>query len=308
MKRRTAVFGLAGAMMLTAAALGPAAQAAKTGASAAAVAAAVPCSLAPGSVLASGTQNNGGITVGYPPRNVGLPGPIFGVFEPGVVRLSTSFTSDAYNSGATNHGWVVAGSSLFYREYSIDTMNEIRTDQPNEMRWVGGGWSNFTAVEVSEVTTRTTAYGLRSDGVLFRWGVNSWTWKATGSAPGFAAVKSMALISKTATYDTFLANTRGGALYTIHIPTASPMKPIVKPVRTRTWQGFEKLLASKCGNYGTFLVVIDKDTRTAHTYAVGRANGTATVIDHLAASGVSYDSPVYFRWGGVPSIDPLNGA
>jgi hypothetical protein len=29
--------------------------------------------------------------------------------------------------------------------------------------------------------------------------------------------------------------------------------------------------------------------------------------EDLAASGVSYDDPVYFRWGGVPSIDPLNG-
>ncbi|MEV0793084.1 hypothetical protein [Kribbella sp. NPDC050459] len=269
--------------------------------------ASAPCSLQPGSVLASGAQNNGGITVGYPPRTVGLPGPIFDVFDPGRVRLSTSFTSDAHdNWGATNHGWVVAGDSLYYREYSIDTMNEIRTDQPNEMRRVGGGWSNFTAVEVSEFTTRTTGYGLRSDGTLFRWGVIAWTWKATGSAPGFAAVKSMALISKTPTYDTFLANTRGGALYTIRIPVSAPMKPIVKPVRTRTWQGFEKLLASKCGNYGTLLVGIDKDTSTAHTYAVGRANGTATVINHLAVSTVSND-PVHFRWGGIPSIDPLNG-
>ena len=30
----------------------------------------------------------------------------------------------------------------------------------------------------------------------------------------------MALISETKTYDTFLANTRGGALYTIRIPPA----------------------------------------------------------------------------------------
>jgi hypothetical protein len=128
-------------------------------------------------VLPSGAQNNGGITVGYPPRNVGQPGPIFGVFDPGVVRLSTSFTSEAYSWGA----------------------------------------------------------------------------------------------------------------------------------RTRTWQGFEKLLASKCGNYGTLLVGIDKDTRTAHWYAVGRANGTATVINHLSASGPSFKDPVYVRWGGTPGIDPLNG-
>ncbi|TDW18214.1 hypothetical protein [Kribbella kalugense] len=264
------------------------------------------CSLAPGSVLDSGAQDNGGITVGYPARNVGLPGPIFGVFAPGAVRLSTTFTSDASNLGATNAGWVVQGDSLYYRVYSIDTMNEFVPGLPNVTQRVGGGWSKFTAVEVSQTTARTTAYGLRNDGTLFRWSVGG-GWKATGSATGFAAVKSMALISKTATYDTFLANTRGGALYTIHIPTAAPMKPIVKPVRTKTWQGFEKLLASKCGQNGTLLVGIDKDTKTAHWYAVGRANGTATVINHLSSSAGSYKAPVYYRWGGTPDIDPLNG-
>jgi hypothetical protein len=264
------------------------------------------CSLEPGSVLRDGTQLNGGITVGYPPQSIGLAGPIGGVFEPGVVRLSTSFTSEVFSSAATNHGWVVAGDSLYYREYTIDTLNEFVPDWPNVMQRIGGGWSNYRAVEVSEYVGRTTAYGLRDDGTLFRWSVGS-GWRRTGSAAGFSSVKSMALISKTATYDTFLANTRGGALYTIRIPVASPMKPIVTKVRTSTWQGFEKLLASKCGYYGTLLVGIDKDTMTAHTYAVGHANGLSTVINHLDASGARFDAPVYFRWGGGPSIDPLTG-
>ncbi|MFI5691553.1 hypothetical protein ACIA58_06915 [Kribbella sp. NPDC051586] len=298
--RRTVVSGLAGAVALTAAAFVPSAYAAGSAATAA-------CSLVPGSVLDSGAQDNGGITVGYPARNVGLPGPIFGVFAPGAVRLGTTFTSDASNLGATNQGWVVQGDSLYYRVYSIDTMNELVPGLPNVTQRIGGGWSNFTALEVSQTTARTTAYGLRSDGTLFRWSVIGNTWRGTGSAPGFAAVKSMALISKTATYDTFLANTRGGALYTIHVPTSGSLKPIVKPVRTKTWQGFEKLLASKCGNYGTLLVGIDKDTRTAHWYAVGRANGTATVINQLSSSGPTYKAPVYFRWGGTPDIDSLNG-
>ena len=69
----------------------------------------------------------------------------------------------------------------------------------------------------------------------------------------------------------------------------------------------EKLLASKCGNYGTLLVGIDKDTKTAHWYAVGRANGTATVISHVSSSVGSYKAPAYFRWGSTPDIDPLNG-
>ncbi|RZU13227.1 hypothetical protein EV645_4060 [Kribbella rubisoli] len=297
--RRTIVSSLAGAVALTAAVFVPSAHAAGSAATGA-------CSLAPGSVLDSGAQDNGGITVGYPARSVGLPGPVFGVFAPGAVRFSTTFTSDASNLGATNEGWVVQGDSLYYRVYSIDTMNEFVPGMPNATQRIGGGWSKFTALEVAQTTARTTAYGLRDDGTLFRWTVAG-GWKASGSAPGFAAVKSMALISKTATYDTFLANTRGGALYTIHIPTAGSLKPIVKPVRTKTWQGFEKLLASKCGNYGTLLVGIDKDTKTAHWYAVGRANGTATVINHVSSSVGSYKAPVYFRWGSTPDIDTLNG-
>ena len=299
--RRTIVSSLAGAVALTAAVFVPSAHAAGSAATGAS------CSLAPGSVLDSGTQDNGGITVGYPARSVGLPGPVFGVFAPGAVRFSTTFTSEASNLGATNDGWVVQGDSLYYRLYSIDTMNEFVPGLPNVTQRIGGGWSNFTAVEVSRTTARTTAYGLRSDGTLFRWSVIGSGWRSAGSATGFAAVKSMALISKTATYDTFLANTRGGALYTIHIPTAGPMKPIVKTVRTKTWQGFEKLLASKCGNYGTLLVGIDKDTKTAHWYAVGRANGTATVINHVSSAAGRYGAPVYFRWGSTPDIDPLNG-
>jgi hypothetical protein len=292
------VFGTIAAALLATLATAPTAHAATTAA----------CSLQPGSVLANGAQNNGGITVGYPPQNVGQPGVIFGVFPAGAVRLSTTFTSDAYTWGATNEGWVVQGDSLYYRSYSVDSMNEFDPGLPNETQRVGGGWSQYTAVEVSQgARQQPTAYGLRSDGTLFRWSVDRWMWKATGSATGFGAVKSMALISKTSTYDTFLANTRGGALYTIHIPTTSTMKPVVKPVRTKTWQGFEKLVASKCGNYGTLLVGIDKDTKTAHWYAVGHANGTATVINHLTASGPSFKDPVYFRWGASGVPDPLNG-
>jgi hypothetical protein len=39
----------------------------------------------------------------------------------------------------------------------------------------------------------------------------------------------------------------------------------------------------------------------------GHANGTATVINHLSASGPSFKEQVYYRWGGMPGIDPLNG-
>jgi hypothetical protein len=130
-------------------------------------------------------------------------------------------------------------------------------------------------------------------------------WRSAGSYAGFGSVKAMALIAKTPTYDTFLANTRGGALYTIRIPITSPMKPIVTKVRAGTWHGFEALVANKCGNYGTLLLGIDKDTKAGYLYAVGHANGTSTVIKGLGKVQGTFPDPVDFRWRYV--FDPLNG-
>ena len=116
----------------------------------------------------------------------------------------------------------------------------------------------------------------------------------------------MALISETKTYDTFLANTRGGALYTIRIPRTSPLKPIVTPIRTSTWQGFEALVAEKCGNQSTLLTAIDKDTGSAYLYAVGHTNGTATAIKGLGKLPGTYKDPVY-SLDTAEGNPPLNG-
>ncbi len=116
-------------------------------------------------------------------------------------------------------GHVVLGDAL-YLSYYLARDGEVV--QPTLKR-IGGGWSTFKALEVSDYgpPDRATAYGLRGDGVLFRWSITNGVWRAKTSYPGFAAVKAMTLISQTSTYDTFLANTRGGGLYTIHIPTTA---------------------------------------------------------------------------------------
>lgn len=130
--------------------------------------------------------------------------------------------------------------------------------------------------------------------------------RSAGSYAGFASVKAVALISRTSTYDTLLATTRGGALYTIRIPLTSPMKPVVKALRTSTWQGFESLLTTRCGQYGTLLLGIDKDSGSAYLYAVGHANGTATVINSLGKVPGTFSDPVNYSWASF--VDPpLNG-
>jgi hypothetical protein len=284
---------------LGAAALAPAAQA--TGATV--EGAAAPCSASVGSVTAAGAHTATVVTAGTPPT-AGTTYSTPNVFKPGQVRLSSTFESEPNVAGSDSSGYVVQGDGLYARYYNFNLGSDITTR-------IGGGWTNFSALEVAHFEQgklwHWNAYGLRSDGTLFRWNVTGKGWRSAGSATGFAAVKSMALIAKTPTYDTFLANTRGGALYTIRIPVASTMKPVVKQVRAKTWQGFEALVASKCGNYGTLLIGIDRDTKSAYAYAVGHTNGTATVINGLGKVDGTFPDAVQFRWGPVFYYDPLNG-
>ncbi|GAA2833852.1 hypothetical protein [Kribbella solani] len=260
------------------------------------------CSMLAGSVTSAGAQTTAKVTAGTPPT-MSNPTSEAGVFPAGAVRLSSTFESEPNVAGADSSGYVVEGDALYYRMYNFNA-------GINLTQRVGGGWSKFNALELAHYqqgkATHWMGYGLRNDGTLLRWTVGK-TWKSAGSATGFGSVKAMALISKTAKYDTFLANTRGGALYTIRIPVTSPMKPIVTKIRPGTWQGFESLVAEKCGNYGTLLLGIDKETQTANLYAIGHANGPTTVINSLGKVKATFPNPVNFRWGPVYFADSLNG-
>lgn len=266
------------------------------------------CAMDLGSVTAGGDHRLQRITGNSPPTRTSGGVVASDLFDD-QVRLSGSVFSAPDPRGVYVAGHVIVGGTLVYNGYTLVTGRGF--DRDSIRREVDGGdYGDIVAFEESRYregasVPRTTTYGLRGDGVLLRWTSTSGGWRVTGTASGFASVKAMTLISKTRTYDTFLANTRGGALYTIHIPTTSPMKPVVKPVRTRTWQGFEVLIAQKCGKQGTLLLGIDKDTRSAYLYAVGHANGTATVIQGLGKVPGSFNDPAYFRW--APSIDPLVG-
>jgi hypothetical protein len=225
------------------------------------------------------------------------------------VRLSTSMSTTPDPEGVYVGGIVISGAAMSYTGYTLVGGRVLDPDSIRRETYFSQ-YGDIVALDKSlyrEGTSvpRGALYGLRDDGVLLRWKSIPGDWQVTGASPGFTPVKAMTLISKTRYYDTFLANTKRGALYTIHIPTASPMKPVVKRVRDRTWQGFEFLLASKCGNHGTLLLGIDKDTQTAHLYAVGHANGTATVIQGLGKVPGTFKDPTYFRF--APLNDPHVG-
>jgi hypothetical protein len=259
-----------------------------------------------GSVTAGGDHRSHRITANSPPTRTNDHVVAPGLFKD-QVRLSGAMFASQEPGGLFIGGHVIIGATLARSGYTL-VGGDLDTASIRLVP-VDSGFGDIVAFEEVRyregTSARTMTYGLRSDGVLSRRTSTSGGWAVTGTSAGFASVKSMALISKTRTYDTFLANTRGGALYTIHIPTTSPMKPVVKPVRTRTWQGFEFLIAQKCGKQGTLLLGIDKDTQSAYLYAVGHANGTATVIQGLGKVPGTFNDPAYFRW--TTPVDPLVG-
>jgi hypothetical protein len=311
MKRRMVAW--AGGAALAAAALTPAAAQGAVTPGTTAQRSAAACEIWQGSVTATGQHTFSEPTATTPPT-VTHRKTISGVFKPGQVRLSARMTNEPDTAGPSRYGYVVIGDGLYWSNYSVnEILGEDTPANPPLLRRVGGGWTPFRFLETSHYETidgkvdRSVAYAMRDNGVLYRWKIISGSWVSNGSYAGFSAVKTMTLISKTPTYDTFLANTRGGALYTIRIPSSVPMTPIVKQVRTRTWQGFEALSAMACGRNGTLLLGIDKDTKKGYLYAVGHANGLSTVIQSRGTIPATFGDPVYFRWAPIAPYDVANG-
>ncbi|WP_410784964.1 hypothetical protein [Kribbella sp. C-35] len=265
------------------------------------------CSLDLGSITAQGTYVDQVLSAASPPvaseRRVGPQ-----VAEPGETKASATweFSYDSHD-GIVDRGYAIYGTWLY---------STLIARPPDGPWWGRGniqdGMGDFTQLARSGYPKgadpdREYLYGLRNDGVLFRWkkdNVNGF--QAPGSYAGFSAVKTMTLISQTATYDTLLATTKAGALYTIRIPVTSPMKPVVTVVRSSTWQGFEAIVAEKCGTQSTLLAAIDRDSGSAYLYAVGHANGTATVIQGLGKVPATFNDPVYFLRTSQAGT-PLNG-
>ncbi|HEX7536508.1 MAG TPA: hypothetical protein VF391_05830 [Dermatophilaceae bacterium] len=300
---------------------GPAgATTAGTKSAAAVVSAAGSCGMGIRSVTAAGDLGGATVRASTPPTRVAIPLTGLHVFPAGSARLSTTWEiSRGVGSDFLEYGNVVGGPSLYNAAAFFDGIA-----WHSSTAVVGGGWGSYTAIASSNYSRladpafgRHYLYGLRNDGVLFRWttqGVDirwddpvgsNFGARRLGSYPGFSSVKAMTLISQTATYDTFLANLRGGGLYTIRIPVSSPMKVVVKRVRTSTWQVFESLVAEQCGSQSTLLTGIDKDTGSAYLYAVSHATGATTVIQSRGKIPGTFTDPVYFLRH--PELNNLNG-
>ncbi|HEY3513500.1 hypothetical protein [Kribbella sp. NPDC051137] len=286
MKLKRTAASLASAMLLGGAVAasttaGPA-TAATTGATAA-------CQMWLGSVTSGGDIANTAITAGSPITAKRSTGPH--MFPAGSAKVMSTWTETIGIAGeASWYGDAILNSTLYSGAYGTDSTGKPFTS----LKAVGRGYNGYKAIDdtfYGGKTVRGASYKLRGDGVLYRYDADH---KLSSRYTGYSAVKTMTLISETATYDTFLANTYGGALYTIHVPANIKLAPIVKKVRTSTWQGFEYLVAEKCGTQSTLLAAVDKDSGSAYLYAVGHANGAATVIRGLGKIPGSFKDAVYF--------------
>ncbi|WP_433166322.1 hypothetical protein [Kribbella sp. CA-247076] len=262
-----------------------------------------PCTMSVGSITPAGNFGGASVTATTPPTAEQSTGKH--VFTAGITKASSTWTNTGAgpDGNSTYYGSVILNDTLYF------AADHSKPEQGFELTKIGSGWGNFTMVEdafwqenFGSPVMASARYGLLGGtGVLYRW-IDG----RRETASGFASVKAMALISETRNYDTFLANTRGGALYTIRIPRTSPLKPIVTKVRASTWQTFEALVADQCGKQSTLLTAIDKDTGSAYLYAVSHANGTATVINGLGKVPGTYKDPVYYH-STAEGQPPLNG-
>lgn len=296
---------MAGALLATVLVVPGSAQAATTAA----------CTMSLGGIRDDGRVSDQLVTATSPPTStVPKLGPQ--IFDPStVLRAGGSMTVEPISPGGgeTREAWQVMGRDVLHTWYKVDAAGKL-LDHGLTTDVVHGSFRYFETARyregVSPLYSRTNQYALRDDGMLMRWAMNehNWVLTQTGAAPGYASFRTMALISQTRTYDTFLGTTRSGALYTVRIPLTLPMKPVLKLVRQGNWQKYETLVAERCGQSGTLLLAIDRDTSSGDLYAIGHANGTATATQSLGVVAPLLGSEAWFRLTGRPwATQPLFG-
>ncbi|GAA3146600.1 hypothetical protein JOF29_001917 [Kribbella aluminosa] len=271
------------------------------------------CSLRLGSVTSGGDHTLQTITAA-PSAGARTVGPN-DLYPDGETGLASSVRYEPVApAGEQRQGLVTIVDQLYNSTYLTDGTGTAAVPGTVKSTHIGGGWkgvyfwldrSDYSAAGVA----RSNLYALHSvpgDADIVRWRLTAGGPQYKTVFGGFKAVKTMALIGQGRTSDTFLAITNGGALYTVQVPTGSG-KPVVTKVRTSTWQVFGTLIAERCGQQGTLLLGIDRVHGTGYLYAVGHANGAATVIKGLGKvpSALSPTEP-YFRYYNAGTV--LNGA
>ncbi|NEA34602.1 hypothetical protein [Streptomyces sp. SID13031] len=274
------------------------------------------CGMGLSTVTPGGDDKQLGVSATKPPSaSAPFMGPK-GLYPDGKARLAGAVGREPVVPGGVQvNGYLVLGTDMYAMGYTTDgTGTEVYPGSFGTTK-IGGGWGvDYTYFEESTYTegftySRYNTYALQDTGRLTRWTVDSKGWhnrQFTSALP--TGIKTMTLISQKRTYDTFLANTAAGALYSVRVPTTGALTPVVKLIRSSGWQGFETLVAEKCGTQSTLLLGIDKDTKSGQLYAVSHANGTATVIQGLGKVTGTFDDQFYARqFLDTPEAGNLNG-
>jgi len=201
--------------------LGAAPAGTASAATTATTAATAACSINLGSITAAGDMANASVTATSPATVRRSTGPH--MFSPGLAKLASTWTNSlGVGADYTVYGDVIVSGTLYGGSYGVDSTGKPFTSLKSR----GVGYIGYKAIETSSYwgkVFRGAEYRLRGDGVLYRYVPST---RVMSRWAGYSSVKTMVLISETATYDTFLATTNGGALYTIHIPVSG--QPVVK--------------------------------------------------------------------------------
>ncbi len=262
-------------------------------------AAAAACDVLIGATTATGMNGGYAVTATKP---VGVeelaPYKLFGV------RASSSWyywePSESVNYFA---GFVLQSGNLYAAAETYKNNSNTPVVSAKKLGTGYGGFSTITSANYYEPTTgrgRMNLYGLHTNGSLYRYSVKGPTGPVAtyGNAPGYSSFKAITVISATATYDTLLATTKQGALWTIHVPTAVPLKATLKAVRSTGFASYNQLVAQRCGASSTLLTGFNNATNTATVYAMSKAVGSKTVINTIGSFAASQDATVHYLYTG----------
>jgi hypothetical protein len=262
-------------------------------------AAAEPCSMVVGAVNAAGVNGPYGFFASKPVKVV--PYENYKVFG---FRASSSW-----------YRWLASGTTTYYAGFVLQSGNlyaaaetyKTETSAPViSSKKLGTGWTGFSTITSANYYNASTGdqalnlYGLHANGSLYRYSVLGPTGPiaAYGNAPGYKSFKAITTISSTATYDTLLATTKQGALWTIRVPRANPLKATLKQVRATGFAAYDQLVAQRCGASSTLLTGFNNTANTATVYAVSKANGAATIVNTIGTAAASFDATTHFLFTG----------
>jgi hypothetical protein len=199
-------------------------------------------------------------------------------------------------------GFVLQGGSLLAAAETHYNNSDTPTVSSKNL---GGGYGGFTTLTSAKYWVQGTTkphmflYGLHTNGSLYRYRVNGPTGPVVGAghAAGYQGFKAITVIATTPTYDTLLATTKAGALWTIHLPVTGTFKGTLKAVRASGFKPYDQLVAQRCGN-ATMLSAFNNTANTVTVYAMGKAVGSKTVVNTIGTAPATNDALVHFLYTG----------